>query len=120
MADQNSEHNQSPTKNRLMWALLALLVIVVVLAILALRSPISEPIGERTMVPTLVDTPSIESLTETPQPEVIVLGPEDFLDPEEIGHTEGIIFWSTVLLIIVIVGTLRETILRKKSPDEKQ
>jgi hypothetical protein len=118
MADQNRDFTQAPTKSRLVWALLGLLIIVVILAILALRSPISEPIGERTMVPTLADTPSVESLTETPQPEVIILSPEDFLDPEEIGHTDGIIFWSTVLLVIVIVSTLRETLLRKKGSNE--
>jgi hypothetical protein len=33
--------------------------------------------------------------------------------PDEIGSTNGIIFWSTVLILILLVGTLRETIHRK-------
>ena len=33
--------------------------------------------------------------------------------PEEIGYTDGIIFWATLLVIILIVGTLRETLRRK-------
>jgi len=33
--------------------------------------------------------------------------------PEEIGTTDGIIFWATILVLILIVGTLRETLRRK-------
>jgi hypothetical protein len=33
--------------------------------------------------------------------------------PEEIGYTNGIIFCSTVLVLILLVGTLRETIRRE-------
>ena len=33
--------------------------------------------------------------------------------PEEIGSTNGIIFWSTVLILILLIGTLREAILHK-------
>jgi hypothetical protein len=115
MPERNGDPNASIWKNRLVWMLLAMLVVVVVLAALSLRSPISQPIGERTMVPTLDGTPSADSLTATPIPEIIILGQEDFLDPEEIGHTDGIIFWSTVLLLIVVIGTLRETVLRKNN-----
>ncbi len=114
MTGQNGDLNEKTAKTRLMWTLVAMLVIVLVIAVLALRSPISQPIGERTMVPTLTVLPSEDGLTVTPVPEVIILGQEDFLDPEEIGHTGGIIFWSTVLMVIVLIGTLRETIVRKK------
>lgn len=98
-----------------MWMLLIMLFVVSVLAVLALRSPISQPTGERTMIPTLTGSPSADSLAVTPEPEVIILGQDDFLDPEEIGHTDGIIFWSTVLVLITIIGTLREAILRKNN-----
>jgi len=114
MPDRNDENDHHFWNSKLLWTLLALIVMVLILAVLALRSPISQPIGERTMVPTPDDTPFADSLTATPEPEVIILGQEDFLDPDEIGHTDGIIFWSTVLLLIVVIGTLRETILRKK------
>jgi hypothetical protein len=83
------------------------------LAFLALRSPISQPVGERVITVTVTSAPLEDGLVKTPEPEVIVLEPEDFLDPEEIGHTDGIIFWSTLLMLIVVIATLRETILRK-------
>jgi hypothetical protein len=114
MTGQNEDLNETNAKTRLMWTLAVMLVVVLIIAVLVLRSPISQPIGERTMVPTLATMPSEEDLSVTPEPEVIILGQEDFLDPEEIGHTDGIIFWSTVLMLIVLIGTLRETILRKK------
>lgn len=99
--------------SRLMWTLLVMIFVIVVLAFLAFRSPISQPVGERVITVTVTSAPSEDDLTITPEPEVIVLEPEDFLDPDEIGHTDGIIFWSTLLLLIVVVATLRETILRK-------
>ena len=94
--------------------LVGMIVIILIIALLAFRSPISQPVGERTMIPSPDVTPSADSLTQTPEPVVIILDPEDFLNPEEIGHTDGIIFWSTILLLIVVVATLREAILRKK------
>ncbi len=33
--------------------------------------------------------------------------------PEEIGYTDGIILWATILVVILLVGTLRETLRRK-------
>jgi len=114
MADRFDDTNGSFWGGRLMWTLSAMLVVIVILAVLALRSPISEPIGERTIVPTLAGTSPAVNQAGTPEPEVIILAQEDFLDPEEIGHTGSIIFWSTMLLLIVVIGTLREAILRKK------
>lgn len=114
MADRFDETNGSFWGSKLMWLLIGMIVIILILAVLALRSPISQPIGERTMVPTIDGTLTASDLTETPEPVVIILEPEDFLDPEEIGHTDSIILWSTVLLLIVVIGTLREAILRKK------
>lgn len=97
-----------------MLSLIAMIVVILILAVLALRSPISQPTGDRTMVPTLDDEITEGSPDATPEPVVIIMEPEDFLDPEDIGHTDGIIFWSTILLLIVVIGTLREAILRKK------
>jgi len=96
-----------------MWTLLVMIFIIIVLAFMAFRSPISQPVGERVITVTVTPAPLEEEMETTPEPEVIVLEPDDFLDPEEIGHTDGIILWSTVLLLIVVAATLRETILRK-------
>jgi hypothetical protein len=114
MANHNNGSSGSFWANRFMWMLVGMMVVVVVLAVLALRSPISQPTGERVITLTVTSVSPEENLTGTPEPEAIVLQPEDFLDPEEIGHTGNIIFWSTVLLLILLVGTFRETILRKK------
>lgn len=96
-----------------MWTLLVMIFIIIILAFLAFRSPISQPVGERVITVTVTPALSEEDMETTPEPEVIVLEPDDFLDPDEIGHTDGIILWSTVLLLIVVAATLRETILRK-------
>jgi hypothetical protein len=114
MANHNNGSNGSFWGSRFMWMLVGMMVVVVVLAVLALRSPISQPTGERVITLTVTSASPEDYLTATPEPEAIVLQPEDFLDPEEIGHTGNIIFWSTVLLLILLVGTFRETILRKK------
>jgi hypothetical protein len=114
MANQTNGSNGSFWNSRFMWMLVGMMVVVVVLAVLALRSPISQPTGERMITMTVTSVSPENNLTATPEPEAIVLQPEDFLDPEEIGHTGNIIFWSTVLLLILLVGTFREAILRKK------
>ena len=114
MANQYNGSNDSFWGSRFMWTLVGMMVVVVVLAVMALRSPISQPTGERVITLTVTSGSPEDILTATPEPEAIVLQPEDFLDPEEIGHTDNIIFWSTVLLLILLVGTFRETILRKK------
>jgi hypothetical protein len=114
MANHDNGSNGSFWGSRFMWMLVGMIVVVVVLAVLALRSPISQPTGERVITLTVTSVSPEDSLTATPEPEAIVLQPEDFLDPEEIGHTDNIIFWSSVLLLILLVGTFRETILRKK------
>ena len=63
--------------------------------------------------------PSSTGVLETPQPTFengVTPSPTLELEPptpEEIGYTDGIIFWATVLVIILLVGTLRETLRRK-------
>lgn len=113
MPDSNNGEKEIFWGSRLMWTLLVMVFIIVVLAFLALRSPISQPVGERVVTVTVTTAPFDEEPALTHEPEVIVLEPEDFLDPDEIGHTDGIIFWSSVLLLIVVIAALRETILRK-------
>ncbi len=97
-----------------MWTLVAMIVIIIGLAVLTLRSPISKPTGERTVVPTSETTPVVGDLEGSSDIEVATLSAEDFLDPKEIGHTDGIIFWGAILLLILAAATLRETILRMK------
>jgi hypothetical protein len=96
------------------WTLAAMIVIIIVLAALALHSPISQPIGERTPTPEPTELTEEAVQVESQKTAVITQEPTPFLDPEEIGHTDGIIFWSTLLVLIVVVATLREAVLCKK------
>jgi hypothetical protein len=85
---------------------------VLVLSSLALIKP--APLKDQTLTSSPSDgtlssgvvTPSAV-LTGTPEAEL--LPPT----PEEIGYTDGIIFCSTVLVLILLVGTLRETMRRE-------
>ena len=90
-----------------MWALLVMVVMILALAVLAFMSPISQPNRQLIPVATGTSSPLENGLKPTPEPDPLIL------DREDIGHTDGIIFWSTVLLLILLIGTIRETILRK-------
>ena len=92
------------------WILLILVLGVIVLSVLALRSPVAE--RSHLLGPTSTPSPEVEEGEGTP-------GDIDQTTPErppptveEIGNTNGIIIWSTVLVLILLVGTLRETLFR--------
>ena len=95
------------------WVLIALVLVVLVLSILAFISPISQ--GGQGSTP----TPSVVSKTGAARPtgdlEMTQTAEGDTLPPtpEEIGYTDGIIFMSTLLILILLVGTLRETLRRR-------
>lgn len=114
MGNQSAGKNNSLWNSKFLWVLVVVLVLVIVLAVFSWRSPISQPTGERMITLTVTSGSPDQGLVLTPQPELILLGPEDFLNPEEIGHTDGIILWGTVLMLILLLATLRETIRRKK------
>lgn len=94
--------------------ILYLFVLVVFgLSILAFSSPVSEGLSqaESTATSAPIDqTSNPTEMAQTPTPD-----PEDMPPPtpEEIGYTDGIIIWSTILIIILLIGTLRETIRRE-------
>lgn len=100
-------------RSNLRWVLIALVLGVLTLSILAFISPVSQVGQETSPSPTgLSDqetgTPTIvQDLTQTA--EIEALPPT----AEEIGYTDGIIFMSTLLILILLVATLRETLLRK-------
>lgn len=95
------------------WILYLLLVLVLTLSIMAFTSPISQNNQAVTPSPTAnaMDgevAPTSAALTATAEAET--LPPT----PEEIGYTDGIIFWSTILILILLIGTLREALRRKR------
>jgi hypothetical protein len=71
----------------------------------------SKPISQERQTPTAVETQT-EMATGTPEA-IATVTEEEPPTPEEIGYTDGIIFCSTVLVLILLVGTLRETLRRK-------
>lgn len=107
--------NKDHLRNRLQllphWTFFILLFGVLTLSTMAFFSPISQAAS-----PT--PTPSAAAITQvvscTPEAQVtptIELPPPT---PDEIGYTNGIIFWSTILILILLIGTLREILHKKK------
>ncbi len=97
------------------WVLILLVLFVLVFAGLALTSPIAQRgffftptlVAEEDLngdSPAIIGTPGQQETNEVEEVPPV---------PEEIGYTDGIIIWSTVLILILLVGTLRETIVRK-------
>ncbi len=115
MKNHSNENNNSLWNSKFLWSLILVMVVVLILAVFSWRSPISKPTGERMITLTVTSEEPEQALVQTPQVELILSGPEDFLNPEEIGHTDGIIVWGTVLMMILLLATLREIILRKKN-----
>lgn len=110
MPNPQDEANGSLWSDRWILGLLAMAMIVIGLAILAFLSPISQPaVAPTETVSPEAGYPSPDGVTPTPEPTQFLL------DADEIGHTDAIIFWSTVLLLILVIGTFRETFLRKKN-----
>lgn len=101
---------KGPTRKISFWphgAFMILILGVVLLTILALLQPPSEGIVLTTST----------AITQTPDPDQIENGtrtPEPYPpSPEEVGSTSGIIIWGTLLVLIFLIGTLRETLYRK-------
>jgi len=97
MADPKKKRSFSKLKFSLHWVLFILTLGVLVLSSLVFIKPISQ--NGSTLTPT-----PFEMMTATEE-----LPPT----PDEIGYTDGIIFFSTILVLILLVGTLRETIRRE-------
>ena len=94
------------------WIFSLLILSLFALSILAFTSPVSEGMGQAESTATTVPTGQTSDSTET-----IVTPTQDPEEmpptPEEIGYTDGIIIWSTILIVILLIGTLRETIRRE-------
>jgi len=94
--------------------LLIMMLVIAVLIISSLTFLQTESMGAWETTPSPEASPTVEaSVTpaDTGTSEVeLEEGPPT---PMEIGYTDGIIFFSSVLILIVLVGTLRETIQHK-------
>ena len=110
---QNDRRRQYQKQSTFRWILILLVLGVLTVSILAFTSPVSQGRQAATPSPTALEGQEITepttaiNLTQTAE--------ADAMPPtaEEIGYTDGIIFMSTVLILILLVATLRETIRRK-------
>jgi len=92
---------------------LILLLGVITLSVMACIQPIlAEP--QEMQTPVLTETPSQGQSIETDSD--IAAQTQQALPPptpDEIGSTTGIIIWAMILVLILLIGTLRETLHRK-------
>ncbi len=101
---KSGKHPQKEhSRFRKQWVLILLVLGVIFLSSLAFSKPISQG-GQQATSTEVVAT---ETPASSPESE------EEPPTPEEIGYTDGIIFCGTVLVLILLVGTLRETLRRK-------
>jgi hypothetical protein len=94
------------------WILIVLVVGVLILATLAFLRPIAGGSPTATPADTAASlTPEgLDTLAAGEQTPTATEAPPA---PEDIGYTDGIIFCSSVLVLILLVGTLREVIRRR-------
>jgi len=93
--------------------LLLLLLAVVTLSVMAFVHPAASP-QTQSQTPEMTESPTPIQLTETDA--AVTTQTVEILPPptaDEIGSTDGIIFGSTILILILLIATLRETLQRK-------
>jgi len=112
VADRKRPHPFSKLQFSLNWLLFSLTLGVLILSSLAFVRPISQK--SQLLTPSQTALTAVEvTLTPGSANTVTAEIEESPPTPEEIGTTNGIIFCSTILVLILLVGTLRETIRRK-------
>ncbi len=108
MPESKKRAQRYHSASSLRWILIALIIGVLILSLLAFISPVSQVGQEITPSPTAFQmTQTTFQMTQTAEVEA---SPPT---PEEIGYTDGIIFMSTLLILILLMGTLREALHRK-------
>ncbi|MBG0788349.1 MAG: hypothetical protein H0S79_24935 [Anaerolineaceae bacterium] len=96
------------------WILLALVLGVMIITSVAFMQPISS--ARTVATPTTSAAVTQEgAVTENVAPTPSVT-PTEPPSAEEVGYTDGIILCSSVLVLILLVGTLRETLRRRNLP----
>ena len=107
----NNERLRSKMRIEPQYVMIFFSLVILLVIIAAFVRPVYPATLSQTVEPSftpIAETPQMTEASEiTPTP--TSLPPT----PEEIGYTDGIIFWATILVIILLVGTLRETLRRK-------
>jgi len=115
--NQNKLRGLLKTKFEPQYLIFVFSTVVLLLFLIAFVRPVypaalgltAEPTTEASLEADQQDAENLLTTTSTPE-----LEPPT---PEEIGYTNGIIFWATVLVIILLAATLRETLYRKGEKD---
>jgi len=112
MADQKRVRSSIKLQFSSQWWLIILILGVLILSSLAFIQPNPQKDQLVTPSPSLLTATAGEATTDTALPPTVE---DDSLPPtpEEIGYTNGIIFFSTILVLILLIATLRETIRRE-------
>lgn len=114
MPPKKAEREWFKSNLSLVWVLIFLVIVVLILSIFALLSPVSQNGSAGTSLPATI----IDQDESTPRGELQKTQTADAEPPpptpEEIGYTDGIIFMGTLLIMILLVSTLRETLRRKE------
>lgn len=112
MADSQPQPTSEELNDRFKWGLVILILSVLILASFAFGRPNGEEAVTATPTATLMinaetgTAMASNTTTETVTPDIPPT-------PDEIGYTDGIIFFATILVLILLVATLREVIHRK-------
>lgn len=89
--------------------LIVLVVIVLSMAILALVTPDASNVFAQNVTDTLENV----ELTATTTP-ILETEESQLPSPDEVGYMDGVIFCGTILVLILLLGTLREILWYRK------
>ncbi len=112
MEDSQPQPAPAEPNGRFKWVLVILILSVLILASFAFGRPNGEPAATLSPTATLMrGVETVTALVSSTTTETVI--PDIPPTPDEVGYTDGIIFFSTVLVLILLVATLREVIHRK-------
>jgi len=112
MAPSQPQPTPAEPNGRFKWGLVILILSVLILASFAFGHPNGEEAATASPTATLMTNAETgtaldsSTTTETVTPDIPP-------SPDEVGYTDGIIFFATILVLILLVATLREVIHRK-------
>lgn len=116
MGNGNSVRNGQRFRIPPEWFFFILIIGILTLSTMAFFSPISQGVSPTATPSVVVITQVVSCTPDVQMTPTVALPPPT---PDEIGYTNGIIFWSTILILILLIGTLREILRKNKKMDEQ-
>jgi hypothetical protein len=112
MSDPQPQSTSTQPNGRFQWGLVILILAVLILASFAFGRPNGEKAATASPTATLkIFSESGTAMVGNKTTETVTVDIPP--TPDEVGYTDGIIFFATILVLILLVGTLREVIHRK-------